>query len=44
MEVCVEQLSPYKRPSAIEFTESLPNNNVGKILRRVLRDQARNAV
>jgi len=42
MEVCVEQLSPYKRPSAIEFTESLPKNNVGKILRRVLRDQARN--
>lgn len=44
MEVCVEQLSPYKRPSAIEFTESLPKNNVGKILRRVLRDQARNTV
>jgi long-chain acyl-CoA synthetase len=44
MEVCAEQLSPYKRPSAIEFTESLPKNNVGKILRRVLRDQARNTV
>ena len=44
MAVCVEQLSPYKRPSAIEFTEGLPKNNVGKILRRVLRDQARNTV
>jgi long-chain acyl-CoA synthetase len=44
MAVCIEQLSPYKRPSAIEFTESLPKNNVGKILRRVLRDQARNMV
>jgi len=43
MAVCADQLSAYKRPSSIEFCESLPKNNVGKILRRVLRDQARNA-
>lgn len=44
MAVCSDQLSSYKRPSSIEFCESLPKNNVGKILRRVLRDQVRNAV
>ena len=38
MEVCNRELTHYKRPSQIEFRESLPKNNVGKILRRVLRD------
>ncbi|CAN5151801.1 long-chain fatty acid--CoA ligase [soil metagenome] len=34
------QLTGYKRPRAVEFCESLPKTNVGKILRRELRDSA----
>ena len=40
MEVCNRELTHYKRPTQIEFRESLPKNNVGKILRRVLRDES----
>jgi long-chain acyl-CoA synthetase len=36
---CKEQLTGYKRPKYIEFRESLPKTNVGKILRRELRDE-----
>ena len=32
-----EQLTGYKKPRQIEFRESLPKSNVGKILRRELR-------
>jgi len=35
---CKEQLTGYKRPRIIEFHEDLPKTNVGKILRRELRD------
>jgi long-chain acyl-CoA synthetase len=35
---CRERLAKYKLPSSIEIVESLPKSNVGKILRRVLRD------
>ena len=34
---CHDQLTGYKRPKHIEFRESLPKTNVGKILRRQLR-------
>ena len=34
---CHEQLTGYKRPKYIEFREELPKSNVGKILRRELR-------
>ena len=37
---CKDQLTGYKRPRHIEFRESLPKTNVGKILRRELRDEA----
>jgi long-chain acyl-CoA synthetase len=40
MEICNRELTHYKRPTQIEFRESLPKNNVGKILRRVLRDES----
>jgi long-chain acyl-CoA synthetase len=33
-----EQFTGYKRPKHIEFRDDLPKTNVGKILRRVLRD------
>ncbi|WP_026355002.1 long-chain-fatty-acid--CoA ligase [Massilia niastensis] len=39
MAFCKEQLTGYKRPKFIEFRESLPKTNVGKILRRELRDE-----
>ena len=34
-----EQLSKYKTPRHIEFRDELPKSNVGKILRRTLRDE-----
>lgn len=37
---CRENLTAYKRPKVIEFVDSLPKSNVGKILRRELRDGA----
>ncbi|MES2743723.1 MAG: long-chain-fatty-acid--CoA ligase [Pseudomonadota bacterium] len=38
MAYCKEQLTGYKRPRLIEFRDDLPKTNVGKILRRALRD------
>jgi len=38
---CKEQLTGYKRPSYIEFRDDLPKTNVGKILRRELRDEVK---
>jgi long-chain acyl-CoA synthetase len=35
---CRENLTGYKRPKIVEFRDELPKTNVGKILRRVLRD------
>lgn len=37
---CKEQLTGYKRPKVVEFRTELPKTNVGKILRRELRDSA----
>ena len=36
---CKEHLTGYKRPRHIEFTHELPKTNVGKVLRRALRDR-----
>ena len=36
---CKEQFTGYKRPKYIEFRDELPKTNVGKILRRALRDE-----
>ena len=36
---CAERLTNYKRPRMIEFRDELPKSNVGKILRRKLRDE-----
>ena len=35
---CRENLSAYKVPKLVEFRDSLPKSNVGKILRRALRE------
>ena len=37
---CEANLTGYKRPKLIEFRTELPKTNVGKILRRALRDEA----
>ena len=36
---CRANLTNYKRPSIVEFRDELPKTNVGKILRRALRDE-----
>ena len=43
MAYCKEQFTGYKRPKYIEFRETLPKTNVGKILRRELRDEKQSA-
>ncbi|KAB8062230.1 long-chain-fatty-acid--CoA ligase [Janthinobacterium sp. FT14W] len=40
---CKEQFTGYKRPKYIEFRDELPKTNVGKILRRALRDETKTA-
>ena len=39
---CRSELTAYKVPKDIEFRDELPKSNVGKILRRELREQAQN--
>jgi long-chain acyl-CoA synthetase len=36
---CHTQLTSYKVPRLVEFRDELPKTNVGKILRRQLRDE-----
>ncbi|CCJ84973.1 long-chain-fatty-acid--CoA ligase FadD [Cronobacter dublinensis] len=40
---CRRHLTGYKVPKQVEFRTELPKSNVGKILRRELRDEARRA-
>ena len=42
VEFCRTELTAYKVPKDIEFRDELPKSNVGKILRRELREQAQN--
>ena len=39
LDFCKDRLTRYKWPKHIEFYSELPKSNVGKILRRVLRDK-----
>ena len=39
IEFCKERLSPYKRIRLVEFIDEIPKTQVGKILRRILRDR-----
>ncbi|MET0320280.1 MAG: long-chain-fatty-acid--CoA ligase [Duganella sp.] len=39
MAYCKQHLTGYKKPKYIEFRDELPKTNVGKILRRMLRDE-----
>lgn len=40
IQFCRENMAGYKRPTQIEFRESVPVSNIGKILRRALREEA----
>jgi long-chain acyl-CoA synthetase len=40
---CREKLAVYKAPESVEFVRELPKSATGKILKRILRDQAPNA-
>lgn len=37
---CRQYLTGYKIPKIVEFMDELPKTNVGKILRRVLREES----
>ena len=39
IDFCREKLAPYKVPKMIEFREALPKSAVGKILRKILREE-----
>ena len=43
IEHCLLSLARFKRPKVIEFVDELPKNSTGKILRRVLSDEAQSA-
>jgi long-chain acyl-CoA synthetase len=43
LDFCKHELTAYKKPKYIEFRDELPKTNVGKILRRQLRDEKRAA-
>ena len=36
---CLANLAKFKVPSSVEFTEALPRNATGKVLKGTLRDQ-----
>jgi fatty-acyl-CoA synthase len=40
VQYCRENLAGYKKPSGVIFTEELPRNASGKILKRNLREDA----
>jgi long-chain acyl-CoA synthetase len=41
---CRERLAPYKVPAKFEFVADLPKTQVGKVLRRALREAEEKAV
>ncbi len=41
---CSQSLASYETPSVIEFQDSLPKSAVGKILRRLVRNEARGKI
>jgi long-chain acyl-CoA synthetase len=43
IEYCRKELTGYKTPDVVEFVDELPKSNVGKVLRRELKDRERTA-
>ena len=44
IEFCRDRLASFKRPESVIFTNELPRNPLGKVLKRVLRDQHSNPI
>jgi long-chain acyl-CoA synthetase len=40
IDLCRERLAKYKTPKQVRFVPDLPKSQVGKVLKRVLREQA----
>jgi long-chain acyl-CoA synthetase len=43
IQYCRQNLTAYKVPKLLEFVDEIPKSNVGKILRRELREKNNNA-
>ena len=43
MQYCRQNLTAYKVPKTLEIVDEIPKSNVGKILRRELREKVQNA-
>ncbi len=39
IEYCQKNMAKYKVPTAVEFRQELPKSNIGKVLRKVLREE-----
>ena len=39
IEHCRQRLASFKRPESVEFVDELPRNPLGKVLKRVLREE-----
>jgi acyl-CoA synthetase (AMP-forming)/AMP-acid ligase II len=39
IDYCKSHLASYKKPRSVDFVESLPRSALGKVLKRVLREQ-----
>ena len=39
IDFCRENMAGYKRPKSVEFRDEIPVSNIGKVLRRVLREE-----
>jgi len=42
IEFCREKMARFKIPTQVEFRKELPKSHVGKVLRKVLREEERN--
>jgi long-chain acyl-CoA synthetase len=43
LDFCYKNMTKYKVPKLVEFRKELPKSNVGKIIRRVLKEEERDA-
>ncbi|MCK9273879.1 MAG: AMP-binding protein [Syntrophales bacterium] len=39
IEFCKQKLAPYKVPKMVEFRQSIPKSSIGKIMRKILREE-----
>jgi fatty-acyl-CoA synthase len=44
IEYCRQHLASYKKPRSVDFVDSLPHSTIGKVLKRVLREQCGKSV